>query len=150
MSIKSICFIATAYQQSLWLLLSHSSSFPYRVTCLLVKQSPPSIHPLLNHYLVGWSMWSLFLTHSLLIGHVRGDANMATSPSVSCSKGKRSEHCMATTPFVPTCCHFFCVTQTPPQTNMCRWIHKPERQRRIYPTCIQPFHCVTMKQVSLV
>lgn len=44
-SIKSICFVATAPVQCLWPLLPHSSLFPYRVTCLLVKQSPPIIYP---------------------------------------------------------------------------------------------------------
>lgn len=55
----------------------------------------------------------------------------------------------AMTPFCPRVLPLW-ATQTPPQTNMCRWIHKPERQWCIYPKCVQPFHCMTTKRVSLV
>lgn len=53
MSIKPICFVATAYRRCLWLLLPNSSPSPYRVTCLLVKQFPPSTPPPPIHFLVG-------------------------------------------------------------------------------------------------
>lgn len=45
MSIKPICFVATGYRRCLWPLLLNCSPSPYRVTCLLVKQSPPDISP---------------------------------------------------------------------------------------------------------
>lgn len=51
------------------------------------------------------------------------------------------------TTFIPFCCPFEYHRHHPKQT--CRWIHKPERQWFIYPTCTQTFQCMTMKQVSL-
>lgn len=40
------------------------------------------------------------------------------------------------------------VMQTPPETNV--QVNTQTWQWRIYPTCVQPFNCMTMKRVSLV
>lgn len=81
----------------------------------------------------------------LLISHVHGDTSIAASASLSCSKGKIIWRWHYLSRMLP-----LWVTQSPLQTNTCRWIHKPERQWRICPKCIQPFCCMTMKRVSLV